>query len=194
MAPDSPDAPADEPRTDADASPESGPAPNAARVADLDWSESERGDRFAFRRKRLAERAGGRDLGCSLYEVPPGRRPWPTHYHEGNEEALYVLSGTGTLRTREGAADLDLEADTYVALPAGADYARQIENDGDEPLRYLALSTMNHPDVTVYPDSGKVGVFCGAPPGGDKNARTLNDYFPRDAAVGYWEGEPTDEE
>ncbi|MCO8266427.1 cupin domain-containing protein [Haloferax prahovense] len=194
MAPDSPDGPADEPRTDADAASASGPAPEAARAADLDWSESERGDRFAFRRKRLADDAGGRDLGCSLYEVPPGKRPWPTHYHEGNEEALYVLSGTGTLRTRGGAADLDLEPDTYVALPAGADYARQIENDGDEPLRYLALSTMNHPDVTVYPDSDKVGVFCGAPPGGDKNARTLHGYYPRDADVGYWDGEPTDEE
>lgn len=108
MAPDPPDA---------ESTPD--PAPTAARAADLDWAERGRGDRFAFRRKRLADRAGGRDLGCSLYEVPPDKRPWPTHYHEGNEEALYVLSGSGTLRTREGAADLDLEPDTYVALPAG---------------------------------------------------------------------------
>ncbi|WP_416838872.1 cupin domain-containing protein [Haloferax sp. DFSO52] len=168
-------------------------APRAAREQDLDWTESERGARFAFRRKQLGAAAGGRDIGCSLYEVPPGKRPWPTHYHEGNEEALFVLSGSGTLHTRDDAADIDLRPDTYVALPSGGEYVRQVENDGDGPLRYLALSTMNHPDVTVYPDSGKVGVFCGSAPGGDSNTRTLHDYFPRDAAVGYWEDEPTDD-
>ena len=169
-------------------------APRAVREQDIDWTESERGERFAFRRRQLGSAAGGRDIGCSLYEVPPGKRPWPTHYHEGNEEAIYVLSGSGTLRTRDEATDIELRAGTYVALPAGADYVRQVENDGDQPLRYLALSTMNHPDVTVYPDSDKVGVFCGSPPGGESSERTLHGYFPRDAAVGYWEGEPTGDE
>ncbi|ELY26457.1 hypothetical protein C498_15333 [Haloferax volcanii DS2] len=34
-------------------------------------------------------------------------------------------------------------------------------------------------------------MFCGTPPGGDGDARTLHGYFPRDAAVDYWDGEPT---
>ncbi|MFC7204445.1 cupin domain-containing protein [Haloferax namakaokahaiae] len=170
------------------------PSPRAIDEHDHDWVEAETGDRFAFRRKQLGALAGGRDIGCSLYEVPPGKRPWPTHYHEGNEEAVYVLSGTGTLHTREGAADCSLSPGTYVALPTGEEFARQIENDGDEPLRYLAISTMNDPDVAVYPDSDKVGVFCGAPPGSDKDARTLHGYFPRGAAVGYWDGEQTSDE
>jgi uncharacterized cupin superfamily protein len=190
MAPDSPpsgdvDAPGD------DAIPDS---PRAVREQNLDWSSGERGSRFAFRRKQLGAVAGGRDIGCSLYEVPSGKRPWPTHYHEGNEEAVYVLAGTGTLHTRDGTDDVTLEPGTYVALPAGGNYVRQIENDGVDTLRYLALSTMNHPDVTVYPDSDKVGVFCGSAPGGDSDRRTLHGYFPRDATVDYWEGEPTDEE
>ncbi|KTG25587.1 cupin domain-containing protein [Haloferax profundi] len=169
-------------------------APIAVCEQNIDWRETERGTQFSFRRKQLGAAAGGRDIGCSLYEVPPGKRPWPTHYHEGNEEAVYVLAGSGTLHTREGASNLALEPGAYVALPAGADYVRQVENDGDEPLRYLAISTMNHPDVTVYPDSDKVGVFCGAAPGGDKSERTFHDYFPRDATVGYWDGEPTEGE
>jgi uncharacterized cupin superfamily protein len=167
-------------------------APDAVREQDLEWTDSDRGSRFGFSRKQLGAVSGGRDLGCSLYEVPPGKRPWPTHYHEANEEALYVLAGSGTLHTRDGAPDIVLESGTYVALPAGADFVRQVENDGDEPLRYLALSTMRHPDVTVYPDSDKVGVFCGSAPGGDSAERTLHGYFPRDSAVGYWDGEPTD--
>jgi uncharacterized cupin superfamily protein len=169
-------------------------APCAIDESEFDWVESETGDRFAFRRKQLGALAGGRDIGCSLYEVPPGKRPWPRHYHEGNEEALYVLAGTGTLHTREGTDDCPLSPGTYVALPTGEAFARQIENDGDEPLRYLAISTMHTPDVAVYPDSDKVGVFCGSPPGGDKDARTLHGYFPRESAVGYWDGEQTTDE
>jgi hypothetical protein len=40
--------------------------------------------------------AGGEKLGCSLYEVPLGRRAWPCHYHRANEEAIHVLYGSGT--------------------------------------------------------------------------------------------------
>jgi len=59
-------------------------------------------DDTAFRRTKLAAAAGGDRLGCSLYELPPGKKSWPFHYHTGNEAALYVLAGTGRLRTPEG--------------------------------------------------------------------------------------------
>ena len=75
-----------------------------------------------------------------------------------------------------------------MALPAGPESGHRVVNDGDEPLRYLALSTMRDPDVTVYPDSEKVGVFAGSPPGGT-DERTVHGYYPTDAAVDYWDGE-----
>ncbi|SDQ19713.1 cupin domain-containing protein [Natronobacterium texcoconense] len=152
---------------------------------DLEWSTLERGE-TKFRRKQLAAAAGGEELGCSLYELPEGRRSWPYHYHTGNEEALFVLEGTGTLRL--DGETLSLEDGDYVALPRGEDGAHRIVNDSDGPLRYLMLSTMTDPDVTVYPDSGKVGVFAGSPPGGDGD-RTVSGYFREDDAVSYWEDE-----
>jgi uncharacterized cupin superfamily protein len=160
----------------------------------LSWSETERGP-TRFRRKRLADAAGGRDLGASLYEIPSGGKSWPYHYHTGNEEALYVLSGEGTLRVGdgEGGEDSDerhpVRAGDYVALPAGPESAHRIENDGDGPLRFLALSTMLDPDVTVYPDSGKIGVYAGSPPGGDPEERTVGGYYSSDGTVDYWENE-----
>jgi uncharacterized cupin superfamily protein len=153
--------------------------------SDLDWETTEKGE-TVFHRKRLAAAAGGAELGCSLYELPPGARSWPYHYHTGNEEALYVLAGEGRLRSEEGTSPLS--SGDYVALPAGTEGGHRVVNDGDEPLRYLAVSTMQDPDVTVYPDSDKVGVFAGAPPGGE-GSRTVHGYFPRDATVDYWEGE-----
>lgn len=156
-----------------------------ANEADLDWTETDHGE-TRFRRKKLAAAAGGERLGCSLYELPPGSKSWPFHYHTGNEEALYVLAGEGTLRL--GGGSHPLRAGDYVALPAGEAGGHRVINDGDDPLRYLALSTMDDPDVTVYPDSGKVGVFAGAAPGGE-GERTVHGYFREDDAVSYWEGE-----
>jgi uncharacterized cupin superfamily protein len=158
----------------------------------LEWTETERGP-TRFRRKRLADAAGGTDLGASLYELPPGGKSWPYHYHTGNEEALYVLAGEGTLRVGDGERDEDerhpLRAGDYVALPAGPESAHRVENGNEEPLRFLALSTMREPDVTVYPDSGKIGVYAGAPPGGDSTERVVSGYYPRDGEVDYWQGE-----
>ncbi|WP_435364945.1 cupin domain-containing protein [Haloarchaeobius sp. DYHT-AS-18] len=154
--------------------------------ADLEWDELETGA-TRFRRKRLGGAADAEQLGASLYELPAGARSWPFHYHTANEEAIYVLAGTGTLRTADGGQAL--ERGDFVALPTGEEGGHRVVNTGEEPLRYLCVSTMQEPDVTVYPDSGKLGIFAGAPPGGDSAARTVDGYYPRDAAVDYWDGE-----
>ena len=64
----------------------------------MEWEEQTHGERFGYRRKSLSAATGSEKLGCSLYEVPPGRRAWPYHYHLANEEAIYVLHGSGTFR------------------------------------------------------------------------------------------------
>jgi hypothetical protein len=48
---------------------------------------------------------------------------------------------------------------------------------------------MVEPEVMVYPDSGKVGVFGGAAPGGPKEERTFSKFLRGDAEVGYYDGE-----
>lgn len=157
------------------------------RVDDLEWEHTERGE-VAFRRKRLAGETVDDDLGCSLYEIPPGKRGWPYHFHTGNAEAIYVLSGTGELRGPDDERER-LEPGVYAAFPAGPEGAHQLRNTGEESLRYLAMSTMNEPDVLRYPDSDKVGVMAGEPPGGDTDARLLDRYFRMDDAVDYWADE-----
>jgi uncharacterized cupin superfamily protein len=151
--------------------------------SDLDWTDTDRDD-ARFRRKRLGAAAGAEDLGCSLYELPPGGAAWPYHYHEDNAEAVYVLAGAGAIRGPDG--EERLAAGDYVALPAGEAGAHRVYNDGDESLRYLMFSTMRDPDVTVYPDAERVGVFAGSPPGGQAE-RTVHAYFREGDAVDYWE-------
>lgn len=141
---------------------------------------------FAVHRRRLSQAAGGQALGCSLIELPPGARAWPHHWHAANEEAIYVLEGEGTLRL--GDREQGVRAGHYVALPPGPAHAHQMRNTGAGPLRYLCMSTMLPTDICVYPDSGKVGVFGGAAPGG-AGERTVHGYFPDAARVDYWDGE-----
>lgn len=160
---------------------------NFVNVSELDWEEQEHGDKYAVKRKRLSANTGGEKLGASLYEVPPGKAAWPRHYHLVNEEALFILSGRGKLRLGRNAVEVR-EGD-YVTLNAGERHAHQLLNDGDEPLRYLCVSTMEEPDVVMYPDSEKVGIFAGSAPGGDKEERTYQAYHKVDESLDYWEDE-----
>jgi uncharacterized cupin superfamily protein len=160
---------------------------NVVNVDGVAWEEQKRGTRYEVKRKRLGLAAGGKRLGCSLCEVPPGKRPWPLHYHTANEEAMFVLEGSGTLRL--GDAEVPIHAGDYVALPIGNAHAHQVVNTGTKTLRFLGFSTMDEPDISVYPESGKIGVFAGSAPGGDPTARTLYSFLPLKAAVDYWDGE-----
>lgn len=161
--------------------------PNVVGEAELPATEFSRGEKYGERRQQLALAAGGHKLGCSLYEIPPGRTAWPRHYHLANEEAVYVLSGVGTLTL--GDEQIPVGAGDYAALPVGEAYAHQLVNTGSEPLRYLCLSTMLEPDVTVYPDSNKLGVFAGAAPGGPRINRTFAAFVDNGARVEFWKDE-----
>ncbi len=98
-----------------------------------------------------------------------------------------MLEGSGTLRI--GEEEIQVFEGDYVALPARAQATHQIVNDSEVVLRYLCFSTMVEPDVMIYPDSGKVGIFGGAAPGGPKEKRNFNTFLRGDAEVGYYDGE-----
>src|SRR5205823_7426332 len=61
---------------------------------------------FVHRRAGVRHLLGAELIGCSLYEVPPGKRAWPYHYHDANEEWLVVAAGRPTLRTPAGEREL----------------------------------------------------------------------------------------
>jgi uncharacterized cupin superfamily protein len=63
---------------------------------------------------------------------------------------------------------------------------RPIVNTSDAPLRYLAVSTMEEPEICEYPDSGKFSVVVGSPPGGDLGARRVHTMHRKRDGVDYW--------
>lgn len=131
--------------------------PNVVNVAELKPGGFEKGGRFALANRPLGRATGARGIGCSLYEVPPGRTAFPHHYHCANEESLYVLEGNGTLRI--GAEQVPVGPGDYATFPVGPAHAHQLLNTGTVPLRYLCFSTMVPTEVVGYPDSGKIGAM-----------------------------------
>lgn len=154
----------------------------------LDWVVQKHGERFEAAMAQIGPRIGARKLGARLCVVPPGKAAWPYHAHVVNEEMIFVLAGQGVLRL--GERQLPLRPGDVVALPpGGVETAHQIVNSSSEPLRYLCVSTMEAPDIGLYPDSGKFFVLAGSPPGGDKDQRSFSHIGRLADSVGYWDGE-----
>ncbi len=153
----------------------------------LDWMELSHGERIAFKRKLLGQAAGAEKLGCSLFEVAPGKRAWPFHYHFANEEALYILEGSATLRL--GSEECALRAGHFVNFRSGPNSAHQLLNTGSVPLRYLCFSTMIGPEVCGYPDSNKLGLIAGRAPAGSGRVSAMRKCFREDSEVDYYDGE-----
>ena len=161
-------------------------ADHVVAAADVDWTDHDPPrDGHRFRRKQLGAAAEGVELGASLYEVSAGMRTWLPHYHTGNEEAIYVLDGEGTVTLGGERKTYDLSSGDYVALPTGEAGFHDVVA-GDETLRYLMVSTMEEPDITVYPDDDRVGLYAGSAPGGDSDERTLSTYLDATAEVDSW--------
>jgi uncharacterized cupin superfamily protein len=147
-----------------------------------DFDEARDHDGFHARRARLGYQLGTERLGASLWELPPGQRAYPYHFHLTEEELLVVLAGRPSLRDPSGWREL--EEGEVVSFPRGEAGAHQLANRTDETVRFLALSTNGDPDVVLYPDSGKL---CAAERNPDGSG--LKEFFRLADAVDYWDGE-----
>ncbi|HEU4974503.1 MAG TPA: cupin domain-containing protein [Baekduia sp.] len=145
------------------------------------WDEPRDHEGFRARRARLGYQLGSERVGISLWELPPGERAYPYHFHLAEEELLVVLEGAPLLRTPEG--ERRLERGEVVRFPMGEDGAHQLRNDTGDAVRFLAVSTHGQPDVVLYPDEGKISPAERTPDGSG-----LKLYFPMADAVDYWDG------
>lgn len=122
-----------------------------------EYRESSHGEKFQRATVALGDMHADYGLGCSAFRVQPGKRAFPKHAHLANDEALFIVSGRGSLTVGEETEAVT--AGDFVMLPRGEAHAHVLVNDGDEELLYLCMSTMIMPEVVHYPDSGKLGVL-----------------------------------
>jgi uncharacterized cupin superfamily protein len=110
-----------------------------------EWEADRDAPPFRWQRARLGAQAGARDLGASLFEVPPGAATFPLHAHYNNEELLIVVAGRPTLTTLDG--ERELAPGEVVACPPGREGAHRLDNRTEEPVRVLVVSTMRAPEI-----------------------------------------------
>jgi len=166
--------------------------PNVVNIDELEPRESVHGRRFASSRKQLGAASGGRGIGCSWFEVPPGRTAFPRHFHCANEEALFVLQGEGTLHL--GDATVEVRPGDYATLPVGPAHAHVLINRGVSPLRYICFSTMLPTDLVGYPDSKKVLALAIPAPVSDERdgGPWIRLIVPAASGLAFYDGEDTD--
>jgi uncharacterized cupin superfamily protein len=150
-----------------------------------EWDDRRERPGWQWSRLGIGRRLEAEQIGASLYELFPGQKTWPYHFHHGQEEMLIVLSGTPTLR--DPAGERQLEAGEVVLFKRGPEGAHLVRNDGDDSVRLLMISSLPEVDVALFPDSGKI-VALSAPPGKAPEDRFYV-VLPQDAAVDYFEGE-----
>ena len=110
--------------------------------------------RHNMRLRQLGKPAGSMALGATLTEVAPGGISFPRHAHYVNEEAIYVLSGSGEARI--GDARVPVRPGDWIALPTGPEHAHQMVNvSAAEPLVYLCISTMHGRRLSSIPIPAK---------------------------------------
>lgn len=150
----------------------------AESIAWTEWSEA---PRFALRYRHLS-RAGmgeGYRVGVAMEELAPGKQSSPAHYHIFEEEHVFILDGSVTLRL--GAETHEMKAGDYACFPAGQKAGHCLVNTGGAVCRYVIIGERNPNEVAVYTDSNKVLVRA-------LGRRALFDLA---ATRGYWEGEDT---
>jgi uncharacterized cupin superfamily protein len=149
---------------------------------DPDYDQLREHPGFRCRRARVGRQAGAERLGLSLWDLPPGEAAYPYHYHLTEEELVLVLEGRPSLRTLDGWRQL--EQGEVVAFPRGEAGGHQLVNRSERTVRFLAFSTSGEPDVVIYPDSRKLGVYERLPQGGGLQAM-----FRAGDTVDYHDGE-----
>lgn len=106
-----------------------------------------------FTSARLSEDGGLTQFGAYLETLQPGSRSSDRHWHEKEDEFLYVLSGEPTVIEDDG--EHRLKPGDTACWPAGTANAHHVVNQTDAPCSYLIVGTRLTHDVCHYPDSGR---------------------------------------
>lgn len=102
---------------------------------------------------RLGKLVGMTQFGVNHVTLDPGSISSLRHWHEAEDEFVYVLSGKLLLIDENG--EHELEAGSFAGFPAGAPNAHHLANVSDAPAAFLAVGSRRPAEETIhYPDDG----------------------------------------
>jgi uncharacterized cupin superfamily protein len=92
--------------------------------------------------------------GAYVETLGPGAQPPEQHWHEKEDEFLYVVAGE--LTVIEDDVESVLHAGDAACWPAGVPIAHTVANRSAAPCTYVIVGTRTTHDVCHYPESGRV--------------------------------------
>ena len=101
-------------------------------------------------RKQLGDAAGLNDFGVNLLTLRAGAWSSQRHWHNLEDEFVYVLSGEVVLITDAG--ETTLKAGDCAGFPKNAPNGHHIINRGNADATLLEIGARTSDDVTTYPD------------------------------------------
>ncbi len=102
---------------------------------------------------KFSDAGGITQFGGFVQTLQPGARSSNRHWHEKEDEFLYVLSGEVTVTENDG--EHVLHPGDAACWPAGVPNAHHVTNRSDAPCTYLIVGTRLTQDVCHYPDLGR---------------------------------------
>lgn len=102
---------------------------------------------YAF--QLLSDPGGLTQYGAFIEVLPPGSRSSFRHWHETEDEMVYILSGDVVLIED---AETPMTAGDCAVWPAGLAVGHCLENHSEAEARYLVIGTRNTKDTIHYPD------------------------------------------
>jgi uncharacterized cupin superfamily protein len=101
-------------------------------------------------RRRLGDHAGLKNFGVNLTRLEPGFESSMRHWHEKQDEFIYVLEGEVTLVTDSGRQKLG--PGMAAGFPAGKADGHQLVNESDRAAIYLEIGDRTPDDAATYSD------------------------------------------
>ena len=103
---------------------------------------------------QLVGDAGGlTKFGAHVEVLPPGSRSGHRHWHEAEDEMIYMLAGEVVLIED---AETPLRVGDAACWPAGLAVGHCLENRSDSDAMYLVIGTRAQNDRIHYPDHGLI--------------------------------------
>lgn len=133
--------------------------PAEVRVAESDDVDVRRGSIYPHpyraelegRLKRsLADLVGLSQFGVNLVTLEPGAWSSQRHWHEKEDEFVYIVAGEATLVTDDG--EQVLGPGMFAGFPAGERNAHHLRNHTDLNVVYLEIGTRAPDERADYPD------------------------------------------
>ena len=96
-----------------------------------------------------------RQYVINFVEVEPGNYAYGYNWHEMNEEAFYIISGNGVVKTEK--EEISVKSGDVITFPTGAEGAHVIKNCSEtEKLIYIDFDTNNKSEIVHFPEINKI--------------------------------------